>query len=237
MPSNTASMSLNTEHCSLSTSQIGTIWDWDGIIIDSAKQHEESWNLLANELEVPMTHEMFVESFGMRNVTIIPELFAWCAPHDTARIKELGDRKEALYRDIVRRDGIEPLPGVRDLLTALKEANIPCSVGSSTPRENIECIIGLAGLDHFFNAITAAEDVSRGKPDPEVFLIAARKIDRDPARCVVFEDAHVGIEAGIAAGMKTVAVATTHPVDSLTNAHLAVPSLTEITLPKISDLF
>ena len=218
-------------------SRVGAIFDWDGIIIDSAQQHEESWNLLAREIGVPMTHEMFVESFGMRNVTIIPDLFKWCAPDDPTRIKELGDRKESLYRDIIRRDGIDPLPGVHDLLAALKEAAIPCSVGSSTPRENIECIIELAGLHHFFAAITAAEDVSRGKPDPEVFLIAAQKIDRHPAHCLVFEDAHVGIEAGLAAGMKTVAVATTHPLESLANAHLAVSSLTEINLPKLTALF
>ncbi|MEM7144460.1 MAG: HAD family phosphatase [Verrucomicrobiota bacterium] len=221
----------------LSTTQIGTIWDWDGIIIDSARQHEESWHLLAKEIDVPMTHDMFVESFGMKNTVIIPELFQWCAPDDTKRVAELGDRKESLYRDIVRRDGITSLPGVIDILSALKTEGVPCSVGSSTPRENIECIIDLAGLSGFFSAITAAEDVSRGKPDPEVFLVAAQKIDRDPAHCVVFEDAHVGIQAGLAAGMKTVAVATTHPEDSFPEAHLSIPSLTQINLPTLLALF
>lgn len=216
--------------------QIGTIWDWDGIIIDSAKQHEESWHLLAKEIGVPMTHEMFVESFGMKNTHILPKLFKWCAEEDTTRIAELGNRKETLYRDIVRRDGITPLPGVIEILSSLQSAGIPCSVGSSTPRENIECIIDLAGLSGFFNAITAAEDVSHGKPDPEVFLIAAQKIDRDPTHCVVFEDAHVGIEAGLAAGMKTVAVATTHPEESFPEAHLSIPSLTQIDLPTLIAL-
>ena len=147
---------------------------------------------------------------------------------DHVRIAELADRKEELYRELVKRDGIEPLPGVVALLESLSGAGIPCSVGSSTPRANIDAIMDVIGLGERFQAITAAEDVTEGKPDPQVFLKAAEKVGAAPGESVVFEDAHVGIEARLAAGMKVIAVATTHPIESLGDADLAVASLEEV---------
>lgn len=205
------------------------IFDWDGVIIDSHDQHAESWEMLAAEQGSELPVDFFKKSFGMRNQSIFPMFFSsWVDPGDSARIAELADRKEALYRELVRRDGIAPLPGVVELLASLATAGIPCSVGSSTPRANIDAIMEVIGLGHRFGAITAAEDVTEGKPDPQVFLKAAAKVGASPAQSVVFEDAHVGIAAGLAAGMKVIAVATTHPIDSLTGAHLAVESLEEV---------
>lgn len=207
---------------------IGFIFDWDGVIIDSHDQHEASWHLLADELGTPVPEGFFKKTFGMRNQQILPMWFTDLAgqPEEIAR---LGDRKEALYREILRRDGISPLPGVREFLSAMKEAGIPASVGSSTPRKNIETVIEMAGLHGFFDALTSAEDVQRGKPAPDVFLLGAERIGREPARCVVFEDAFVGIDAGLAAGMKVVAIASTNPIETLNRAHIAVENLVGLT--------
>ncbi len=120
--------------------------------------------------------------------------------------------------------------------SALAAAGIRCSVGSSTPRANIDAIMEVIGLGDDFQAITAAEDVTVGKPDPQVFLKAAQKVAARPERSVVFEDAHVGIQAGLAAGMKVIAVATTHPIDSLGDAHLAVESLEKVSAATLLDL-
>lgn len=212
---------------------IGFIFDWDGVIIDSHAQHEESWQLLFHELGKPMPEGFFKRTFGMRNQQIIPAWFDFVNAEDHVEIARLGDRKEELYRDILRRDGIEPLPGVLPLLRELKAAGVPASVGSSTPRLNIETIMAMTGLGPFFQAITSAEDVTVGKPDPQVFLKAAEKIQREPSHCVVFEDAHVGIEAGKRAGMKVVAVATTHPMASLHGADVALPDLQGATVASL----
>ncbi|MEM9478386.1 MAG: HAD family phosphatase [Verrucomicrobiota bacterium] len=215
---------------------LGAIFDWDGVVIDSHDQHEESWQMLFDETGRTMPENFFKETFGMRNQQIIPAYFEDVDESDTETIAELGLRKEELYRELIRRDGIEPLKGVKALLDALKEAEIPCSVGSSTPRKNVDTIIEIIGLKEHFSAITTAEDVTRGKPEPDVFLKAAKKIDREASKCVVFEDAHVGIKAGLAAGMKVIAVATTHPADSLGDAHLVVETLLEVSVEKIADL-
>lgn len=213
----------------------GALFDWDGVVIDSSRQHEESWALLAQELGRPLPADHFLRGFGMKNQVIIPEILGWT--RDPDEIHRYSLRKEELYRDIVRERGIEPLPGVIGLLRMLRDHGVPCAVASSTHRENIETIFDAIGVREYFAAVVTAEDVSRGKPDPEVFLESAARISRDPRHCVVFEDAHVGIEAGLAAGAKVIAVATTNPIESLGKANLAVASLQDVTWPLFRGLF
>ena len=186
------------------------IFDFDGVVIDSHDAHGRSWFLLAEELGESLTREQFTATFGQRNETILP-LLGWADPGDGGRIRELGDRKEELYRDILRAEGIEPLPGVVALLEALRAARVPTAIGTSTPRENVRCVLELTGLAGFFAGLAASEDVSRGKPDPEVFLKAAGRLSVAPAGCVVVEDAAFGLRAARAAGMKAVGVTTSHP--------------------------
>jgi len=211
----------------------GAIFDWDGIIIDSHDHHEAAWADLIAETGHRVPDDFMKRSFGMRNEQIFPEFFEGVEEGDHALIRDLADQKETHYRNRLRRDGIDPLPGVREILDTLAAHEVPCAVGTSTPLENVNLVMELTGLRGCFAAISSAEDVRFGKPDPEVFLVAAGRIKRDPAQCVVFEDAHVGLEAGRRAGMRTIGVATTHPIDSL-EAELAVTDLAGLTL---ADLF
>ncbi|MGC4073266.1 MAG: HAD family phosphatase [Nibricoccus sp.] len=198
---------------SITLGDLGVLFDWDGVIIDSSAQHEESWERLAAEERKPLPADHFKKGFGMKNERIIPELLAWA--HEDSEIRRLSLRKEALYRDIVRERGIEALPGVETFLLRLRDGGIPFSVGSSTHRENIDTILGVLGFTGLFSGIVTAENVKQGKPHPDVFLKAAQTIGRRPENCVVFEDAFVGIEAARAGGMKVVGVATTHPLGNL----------------------
>jgi beta-phosphoglucomutase family hydrolase len=213
----------------------GAIFDWDGVVIDSSRQHEESWERLAREVGKPLPAGHFKAGFGMKNEFIIPNILAW--ESDGAAVRRLSLRKEALYREIVQERGMEPLPGVRTWLERLAAAGIPRVIGSSTHRENIEVSLDVLGLRSFFGQIVTAEDVSHGKPDPEVFLKAAEKIGMPAARCVVFEDAHVGIEAAHRAGMRVIAVATTNPLEALGKADKAVNRLDELAVEEISKWF
>lgn len=204
----------------------GALFDWDGVIIDSSSHHEESWERLAREEARTLPPDHFKKGFGRKNEVIIPKLLGWT--HEPAEIRRISLRKEALYREVVAERGLSALPGVRTWLERLRDAGVPCAIGSSTHRANIDLSLGLIGLAEFFSAIVTAEDVSHGKPDPEVFLTAAARIARPPERCVVFEDAHVGIAAARAGGMRVVGVATTHPAGELTAADLAVQRLDEL---------
>lgn len=213
----------------------GAIFDWDGVVIDSSSAHEKSWERLAEEENQPLFEGHFKAGFGRKNTAIIPQILKWT--DEPSEVKRLSDRKEALYREIIKEDGIDALPGVHELLTFLNQEKIPCIVGTSTDRLNVETIMDVLGVRLFFQDIVSAEDVSHGKPDPEVFLMAAGKIDRAPEKCLVFEDAHHGIEAGLRGGMKVVGVATTHPMDDLHEAHMAVHRLSDLDYEKMLGLF
>jgi len=220
---------------------LGAIFDWDGVVIDSSRHHEESWNRLAREEGRVLPAGHFLKGFGMKNEAIIPGILGWT--RDDAEIRRLALRKEVLYREIIRERGIEALPGVRPFLDALAAAGIPRVIGSSTHRLNITTSLELLGMAGYFtraepcDLIVSAEDVQRGKPDPEVFLLAAGRIGVRPARCVVFEDAPMGIEAALAGGMRAVGVASTHGAQVLSKAHRVVRRLDELSATDLESLF
>jgi HAD superfamily hydrolase (TIGR01509 family) len=216
-------------------SSLGALFDWDGVVVDSSRHHEESWERLAKEEGKTLPHGHFLKGFGMKNEVIIPGFLAWT--QDPGEVRRMSLRKEELYREVAREWVLEPLPGIREFLERLQRAEIPCALASSTQRLNITTSLGILGLGHFFRVLVTAEDVSHGKPDPEVFVKAAAGIARPNNRCVVFEDAPVGIEAALAAGMKAVGVTTTHAPAVLSRAHLAVRRLDELDVARLEALF
>ena len=149
---------------------------------------------------------------------------------DPSEIRRLSLRKEELYREVVQDWGIEPLPGVKIWLERLEKGGISCGIGSSTEAKNVELGLGMLGLGKFFQTAVTAEHVQKGKPAPDVFLEVARRLGADPSRCVVFEDAPAGVEAGKAAGMRVVGVTTTHPGGHLERVDREVQQLDELEL-------
>ena len=170
------------------------VFDWDGVVVDSAVAHERSWEQLAVEEKLPLPADHFVRGFGKRNELIIPDILQWT--RDPQEVRRLSYRKEELYRVIARQGHIRVLPGVFELLRALQTAGIPCVIGTSTQKENLALAFELFGLGVFFQGAVSSEDVSRGKPDPEVFLKACALAGGDPAASFVFEDSFSGIQAG-----------------------------------------
>jgi len=213
------------------SNQRGAIFDWDGVIINSEEHHRVSWDRLAAETGYVLPEGHFERGFGMKNDVIIPELLGWTT--EPLEIQELSLRKEAIWREVVRELGIKPLPGVEPWLETLEKEGIPCVIASSTHRENITSTLEILDIGKFFAAIVAAEDVKRGKPDPEVFLTAAKRIKVAPRGAVVFEDALVGIAAARAAKIRVVAVATTNTREALHEADWVVDQLDELSVAKL----
>ena len=205
----------------------GVIFDWDGVVIDSSAQHERSWEILAEEISRPLPEGHFKLGFGKKNQVIIPEILGWAT--DAAEIAALSDRKEEIYRELVRQSGVQILPGARELVSALRLEGIPRAIGSSTPRGNLDAIFAATGLGELFDAVVCGDDVVHGKPAPDVFLLAAQMLGLPPAECLVLEDAHAGIEAAHRAGIPVLAVATTNPLSELAAATGAVESLADTT--------
>jgi HAD superfamily hydrolase (TIGR01509 family) len=197
------------------------LFDLDGVIVDSRPHHLSAWNELARRHDLRHGPDYFTATFGLRNDAILGGL--GIAPDAVAA---LAAEKESLFRGAAR-GRVETLPGVRGLLDALDRESIPRAVVTSTPRENLKLVLESLGLTERFHALVAEEDASKGKPDPEGFLVAARRLGVEPARCIVIEDAPAGLAAAKAAGMRAIGVTTTRPATDLGDADLAVDSLAE----------
>jgi beta-phosphoglucomutase len=215
----------------LNIHQHAAIWDVDGTLVDTAEMHLAAWVRLCQELGRAFSRADFAATFGKRNPEILDYLFG--PVFTAAQVEEIGVRKEDYYKEAARR-GVDLLPGARKLLTELHAAGIKQAIGSSAPRGNVDLILQLTETEAFFEAISSAEDTSRGKPDPQVFLVAADKLKVPPSHCVVFEDAVAGVQAARAGGMKCIAVSFVghHPADRLAaaGADLVVPTLEQVSI-------
>jgi beta-phosphoglucomutase len=217
--------------------QAAVIWDVDGTLVDTAELHYQAWTELAREVGKPFTRTDFASTFGRRNPEIIRQVFG---PHySDAEIADMGQRKEVLYRAAAAK-GVDLLPGVQVLLEGLHEAGFLQAIGSSAPLANLDLILRLTQIAKYFQAIVSSEDTQRGKPDPQVFQVAATKLRVAPARCVVIEDAVAGVQAARAGGMKCIAVSFVghHPDSALqaAGADLVVKTLERVSVDTVQQI-
>ena len=186
------------------TGSKAVLWDMDGTLVDSEELHWIAWRTtMANE-GIAITHEQFLSTFGQRNDSIVP---TWLGSAATVeRIERIGQAKEELYRLLVRRVGVAPESGVATWLDRLHKHGWQQAIASAAPRANIDAVLEALSVKHVFQGIVSAEDVHRGKPDPEVYLLAASRVGVPAGRCIVVEDAGAGIEGARRAGMRSIGI-------------------------------
>ncbi|MEW6272954.1 MAG: HAD family phosphatase [Thermodesulfobacteriota bacterium] len=203
------------------------IFDVDGVLVDSYAAHYASWRDALRENGLELSEDDFARTFGRTSREVIRELFR--GEVDDAQVREIDARKEALYRDVVARD-FPAMDGAVELVDALHAAGFLLAVGSSAPPPNVELTLERLGRRAAFAVAVTGRDVTRGKPDPQVFEIAAERLGIEPARCAVIEDAALGIAAASAAGMTPVALVGTAREEQLreAGAALVVRSLREL---------
>jgi beta-phosphoglucomutase family hydrolase len=197
------------------------LWDLDGVLVDTAAHHFRAWRTLFRELGRDLSEEDFRRTFGLRNDAILRTLVGDLPREEAAR---LSRHKEELYRQGIA-EGLEPMPGVVELLHRLQRRGRGLAIVSSTPRENVDVALRSLGLTGLFDTVVAEEDVRRGKPNPEGYLLAAERLGMMPSECVVIEDAPGGVEAARRAGMRCVGLAADRPERELAKADLVVRSL------------
>lgn len=183
------------------------IFDMDGVIIDSNPVHRKAWVEYNRRYGVETTEAMHHHMYGKRNDAIIRDFLGH---HLTdAEVHEHSDSKEALYRELMR-PGVEEalVPGLREFLERHRE--VPMGVASNANGENVRFVLEEARLSPFFRVAVNGGEVPRGKPFPDIFLRVAELLRVPAEDCVVFEDSATGVEAGLAAGMPVVGLATTH---------------------------
>lgn len=213
--------------------ELAVIFDMDGVLVDSYRAHFESWLAMARECGFEFSEERFAATFGRTSRDIIAQL--WGEALSDERIAAMDARKEALYREIVAAD-FPAMDGARELITSLRQAGFKLAVGSSGPPANVEVAVAGLGLGECFDATVTGEDVTAGKPDPQVFLLCAERLGVPPPRCAVIEDAPAGVQAARNAGMAAIAITGTATRERLAHADLVVDSLTELSPQIIGEL-
>ncbi len=188
------------------------IFDMDGTLVDNMHFHTDAWRMLLEENEVPFNERKFlIETAGKTNREILPGVFGEMS---VERLAELALRKEDLYREVYLPHR-KPLDGLVIFLEKSKKLGIKLAVSTAASPRNMEFILDGLDLRHYFDALTTADDVKNGKPDPETFLISADKLGVAPANCIVFEDAFGGFLAAHRAGMKCVGLTTVNPAEEI----------------------
>lgn len=213
--------------------QHAVIFDVDGVLVDSYQPHYESWRILGEEQGLKITEAMFRETFGRTSRDIIRHW--WGQAISDAQAREMDERKEALYREVVEQD-FPAMDGAAALIDALRSAGFLLAVGSSGPKVNVDLVLRKLGKAESFGAKITGQDVTRGKPDPQVFQLAAQRLGVSPACCVVVEDAPAGVQAAKRAGMTAIALLGTAPAEQLSAADRIVASLRELSPASIKSM-
>ena len=200
------------------------LWDLDGVLVDTGEFHYRAWQQVLDEEGIPFSRDEFQRIFGLHNTSALERLLG--APPDPVTLRRIGDRKEALFREFIG-GRAEPMPGVVEWLRRLQRRGVLQAVASSAQPENMEFLVDELGIRGYFDALVSADGMP-GKPDPAVFLEAARRLGVSPERCVVVEDSFHGLQAARRAGMRCLGVATTHPANMLGAADRVVERLDEL---------
>lgn len=213
----------------------GVVFDVDGVLVDSYATHRASWQGALRERGLAMSEDDFQRTFGRTSREIIRELFGDAL--SDADVAAIDERKEALYRELLARS-FPAMDGAAPLIDALAAAGFRLAAGSSAPPANVEQTLEGLGRRAAFAAVVTGRDVTRGKPDPQVFLLAAERLGLAPGACAVVEDAPAGVAAARAAGMASIGLVGTASEEALRDAgaHLVVRSLRELSPERIARL-
>ncbi|KAI5655490.1 hypothetical protein M9H77_32677 [Catharanthus roseus] len=214
---------------------IAAIFEWEGVLIDDNPDLEkQAWLALCQEEgKSPPPAFILRRIEGMKNEQAISEVLCWS--RDPVQLKRLAARKEEIHQAL--QGGIYSFrSGSQEFLDILIRYKIPMALVSTRPRKILETAIVAIGIKEVFNVIVAAEDVYRGKPDPEMFAYAAQLLQFVPERCIVFGNSNQTVEAAHDARMKCVAVASKHPVYELGAADLVVKRLDELSVVDLKNL-
>ncbi|GAA4404388.1 beta-phosphoglucomutase family hydrolase [Nibrella viscosa] len=219
----------------MSTQPIAALFDMDGVIVDNHRYHTDSWFQFVGRYGLSLTPEQYASYINGRVAAdSLPYVFQRSlTPEELVTYTE---EKEEIYREMYRAN-LQPTPGLISFLEELKHNQVPMAVGTSAPVSNISFTLDGIQVRSYFDTVVDASMITRGKPDPEIYLTAAERLGIPPERCVVFEDAFSGIEAGLRAGMRVVALATTHTREELTNtgASLIIADFREINFKQLIE--
>jgi len=212
--------------------KLAVIFDMDGVLVDNSEVHNETWRMICDRYGYKTTKEEIKSIFGGTNKIFVKKLMGI---KDKGRIESIAIEKEALYREIFDKQ-IKAPEGLLKLLFNLKKNNVQLAVATSGPTENLNFVLDKLDIRGFFDVLIDESFISKGKPDPEVFIVTSQKLGIEPKYCAVIEDSIYGIKAAIAAGMKVIGITTSFSPDKIKIANLVINGFDEIDYLKIKEI-
>jgi beta-phosphoglucomutase len=206
--------------------QFAFVFDMDGVIVDTNPYHKIALRQFAEKYGYSLSEEELIKKiYGRTNKEWIPNLFG--RPLSAEEVARFGEEKEKLFRNLYEND-IKEVAGLTNFLAEAEKLNVTMAIGTSAPRSNVDFVLKHTGIGKYFAVILDESNVTRGKPNPEIYINCAAALKLPPSRCIVFEDSLSGVAAGRAAGSPVVGVTTTHPANEL-ETKVAIGDFTEIT--------
>lgn len=210
------------------------IFDMDGVVVNNRIQDFKAWKRIFLEYGFNLNYKKYLSFLGMKGEEII-----WKNINENIPEKEvlkIVNRKERYFVEEIEKRKLKPPKGLKKLLKGFQRANYKIGLATSAPSYKTNIILERLKIKNFFDVVVTAEEVSKGKPNPEIYLKVAEKLGVEPEKCIVIEDAPNGIEAAKNAGMKCIAITTTHKMSELKNADKIINSFKELTIKVIKNL-
>ena len=208
----------------LTTMKHAFIFDMDGVLVDSNPTHKIALKQFCKQHDFDLTEEQLREKiYGRTNRDWLLNLFGDLSEET---IRKYADEKETLFRELYH--DIKPVDGLIPFLEKLDALKIPRAIATSAPRANVDFTLSRTHIERFFSIILDDSFVSRGKPDPEIYIKSAAAIGFDPSQCVVLEDSLSGVKAGMLAGCKVVGVTTTHTREELAETNFNIDNFKDL---------
>ena len=210
------------------------IFDMDGVIVNNNLYHKKAWKLFCKRHNLNISQkELNLNIYGKLNSNILMHLFGKKLANK--QIFKYAEEKEGIYRNIYKKY-IALTKGLANFLKLLDDYGIKCAIATSAPQKNIKLILTKTGIKKYFKTIVDASQVSRGKPHPKIYLKTAKEMNFNPSKCIVFEDSISGIKAAKTAGMKVIALSTTHSKKEL-KADLTIRDFTQINIKALDSIY
>jgi HAD superfamily hydrolase (TIGR01509 family) len=212
----------------------GVIFDMDGVIVKSNPFHKKAIKTFLDNHDKDISDSNLKENvFGRTNKDWIPEIFGDISQE---KLKKLSEEKEEIFRDIFTPED-NAVDGIHQFLDKLRDYDIPMNLATSAPMKNADYILSHLSLEGYFSSRLGPDDIEKGKPDPEIYLKAAKALDKEPGNCIVVEDSISGVKSGLDAGTKVIGVTTTQSGGDLENCHLVIDNFNEIDIGDLQELF
>jgi beta-phosphoglucomutase len=210
------------------------IFDMDGVLVDNASYHVQAWQQFFQFHGIHFQDNMKTKIFGATNREHLELFFDRILSE--SEVHEFELQKEQIYRNLYSSE-IKPVKGLVSFLELLKKNSIPIAMATLAPRVNVDFVLNRTSTTRFFSKIFDASSVSKGKPDPEIYLKTIDSLGMSPQHCIIIEDSFNGILAAKSAGAKVIGITTTHKADELPPVNLIIDDYDQLSLLSLENLF